>query len=118
MAKEIYNRKNTPRSFDSLSGNAKTWKGVVFSPDQYAVMTGSTLDTDSSRKPNQYSMEWENCVSLAKTLVKGNKPISALANQCYHLSSTSSYPSASLVSTRIQIPANNGNTFFDYQATL
>ena len=116
VAKEIYNRKNSSRAFDTLSGSTKTWKGVVFSKNQYAVMTGS--GTGNSRKPNQYSSEWANCVSLAETLVKGNKPSSTLANQCYHLSSGSSYPSSSVASTRVQIPASKGNKFFDYQTTL
>lgn len=116
VAKEIYNRKNSSRSFDTLSGKTKTWKGIVFSPSQYSVMTAS--DTNNSRKPNQYSSEWANCVSLAETLVKGNKPSSTLGNQCFHLSSDSSYPSTSVASTRIQIPADEGNKFFDYQTTL
>lgn len=119
VAKEIYNRKNSSRSFDTLSGTTKTWKGIVFSKNQYTVMTGTSTDsTTNSRKPNQYSSEWENCVSLAESLVKGNKPSSTLANQCYHLSSGSSYPSTSVASTRVQIPANKGNKFFDYQTTL
>ena len=119
VAKEIYNRKKSSRSFDTLSGSTKTWKGIVFSPKQYTVMTGSsTNSTSNSRKPNQYSPEWANCVSLAKSLVNGSKPSSTLANQCFHLSKDSSYPSTSIASTRVQIPANNGNKFFDYQTSL
>lgn len=119
VAKEIYNRKNSSRNFGTLADKNKTWKGVVFSPSQYTVMTGSSAtSTSNSRKPNQYSSEWAKCVSLAEKLVKGEKPSSTLANQCFHLSSDSSYPSNSLASTRIQIPANKGNKFFDYQTTL
>lgn len=82
VAKEIYNRKNSSRSFDTLTSNTKTWKGIVYSQNQHTVMTGtSTSSTRNSRKPNQYSSEWANCVSLVQTLVKGNKPIRTLANQ-------------------------------------
>lgn len=119
LAKELYNRKNSSRIFDSLSGSQKTWKGICFSPKQYSVMThDDTKSTTNSRKPNQYSTEWENCVSLAQDLVNGNKPNSTLKNQCFHLSSGSSYPSNSVESTRVQIPANTGNKFFDYQTAL
>lgn len=118
VAKELYNRKKTSRNFDTLSGSSKTWKGICYSPKQYAVMTGSSSDTQYSRKPNQYSTEWEKCVSLAGDLIKGNKPTSSLENQCYHLSAGSSYPSNSVASTRVQIPSGTGNKFFDYQTTL
>lgn len=120
VAKELYNRLHSPRTyFDTLSTYYKTWKGIVFSPNQYTVMTGtSPTSTANSRKPNQYSAEWSNCVSLAETLIRGNMPSSTLANQCYHLSSNSSYPSNSVVSTRIQIPANTGNKFYDFQTNL
>lgn len=120
VAKEIYNRMRSSRTyFDTISDYPKTWKGIVFSPSQYTVMTGtSTTSTSNSRKPNQYSDEWANCVSLAQTLIRGNIPSSTLANQCYHLSSNSSYPSNSVASTRVQIPANTGNKFFDYQTNL
>lgn len=81
-------------------------------------MTGASSDTANSRKPNQYSAEWAKCVSLAKTLVRGAKPSSTLGTQCFHLSANSSYPSNSVASTRVQIPAGVGNKFFDYQTTL
>lgn len=90
--------KKTSRNFDTLSG--------------------SSSDTQYSRKPNQYSTEWEKCVSLAGDLIKGNKPTSSLENQCYHLSAGSSYPSNSVASTRVQIPSGTGNKLFDYQTTL
>lgn len=118
VAKELYNRKNSSRAFDSLASSSKTWKGICYSPSQYAVMTGSSSNTGNSRQPNQYSSEWEKCVSLAQSLVNGSKPSSTLANQCYHLSAGSSYPSSSVTSTRVQIPSGTGNKFFDYQTTL
>lgn len=118
VAKEIYNRKNSSRPFDTKTGSGKTWKGIVFSKSQYAVMTGGSSDTSNSRKPNQYSSEWTKCVTLAETLIGGKKPNSALNNQCYHLSSGSSYPSNSVASTRVQIPSGKGNKFFDYQTSL
>lgn len=118
VAKELYNRKNSSRAFDGLTSSSKTWKGICYSPSQYAVMTGPSSNTGNSRKPNQYSSEWANCVSLAQSLVKGNKPSSTLVNQCYHLSAGSSYPSSSVASTRVQIPSGTGNKFFDYQTTL
>lgn len=117
VAKELYNRKNSPRDFDSLN-STNTWKGIVFSPSQYAVITGSSNDTLNARHPNQYSTSWANCVALAQALINGSKPSSTLSNQCYHLSKNSSYPSTSVASTRIQIPAGSGNKFFDYQTTL
>ncbi len=117
VAKELYNRKNSPRDFDSIN-TTNTWKGIVFSPGQYAVMTGSTTDTQNARCPDQYSISWANCVALAQTLLNNNVPSSSLVNQCYHLSKGSNYPSSSVPSTRIQIPSNYGNKFFDYQTTL
>lgn len=118
VAKEIYNRMRTSRNFDTISDYPKTWKGIVFSPRQYAVLTGASSDTNNSRKPNQYSPEWANCVSLAQTLIRGNIPSSTLTHQCYHRSSDSDYPDDAVVSTRIQIPANTGNKFYDTQTSL
>ena len=121
VAKELYNRQRSSRKFGSLSGTSagsKSWKGICYDSSQYAVMTGPSSDTENSRKPNQYSTEWARCVSLAKTLVRGVKPSSTLGTQCFHLSANSSYPSNSVASTRVQIPAGVGNKFFDYQTTL
>ena len=119
LAKELYNRKNSTRSFgDYAKTNPKTWTGIVFSPTQYAVATGSSLDTENARHPNQYSSQWVNCAALAQSLVNGNVPSSTLANQCYHGNKTSIYPPTSIASTRIQIPATVGNKFYDYQTTL
>lgn len=117
---ENYGRELTHAQLTSgFSEHPKTWKGLVFTPSQYTVMSGtSSSSTENSRKPNQYSNEWANCVTLALTLIGGYTPSSTLANQCYHLSSNSSYPSDSLASTRVQIPANTGNKFFDYQTNL
>lgn len=113
VAKEIYNRKKTSRNFGT-----KTWKGIVFASNQYTVMIGGSSSTEFSRKPDQYSTAWANCVSLAETLVSGSIPNSALAHQCYHKSSNSSYPSDAVESTKIQIPAGTGNKFYDTQTTL
>lgn len=119
VAKELYNRKTSTRNFGSYaSSNPKTWKGIVFSPSQYAVATGPSSDTVNARQPNQYTTQWANCVTLATQLVSGIKPDSILSNQCFHLSSGSAYPSGSLASTRIQIPSGVGNKFFDYQTSL
>lgn len=119
VAKELYNRKKSTRNFGNYaSSNPKSWKGIVFSKSQYAVVTGTEADTGNARHPNQYSSEWENCVDLATKLVKGKVPSSTLGNQCYHLSSNSSYPATSVASTRIQIPSSGGNKFFDYQTAL
>ena len=82
------------------------------------MITGSSNDTLNARHPNQYSTSWANCVALAQALLNGSKPSSTLSNQCYHLIKNSSYPSTSVASTRIQIPAGSGNKFFDYQTTL
>lgn len=114
VAKELWNRRNSSRNF----GDSKAWKALCFSKSQYAVMTGTTTDTEHSRKPNQYSSEWDTCVRLAIRLVNGEKPASALNNQCFHLSRDSSYPANSVESTRIQIPDGSGNKFFDYQTEL
>lgn len=113
VAKEIYNRKKTSRNFGT-----KTWKGLVFAGGQYTVMIGDSSNTGNSRKPNQYSSEWENCVALAETLVNGNTPSSSLAHQCYHVANGYPYPPAAVETTKIQIPSGNGNKFYDTQTTL
>jgi peptidoglycan hydrolase-like protein with peptidoglycan-binding domain len=66
LAKEINNRRISPRSF--IDSGKSGFKGVVYSANQYAVMTGSSSDTTSSRGPNQYSTSWATCVSIAKPL--------------------------------------------------
>lgn len=120
LAKEINNRRISDRTF--IDTGKSGFKGVVYSVNpssQYAVMTGTTSDTISSRGPNQYSDSWATCVNIASALVNsGTIPITALVNQCYHLSAGSSYPSTSVVTTRIQIPTTYGNKFFDYQTEL
>lgn len=114
VAKELYNRKHSVRGFLS-SGMQNTWKGIVYSEGQYTVMTDDdTNETKYARAPELYSDSWANCVELAQTLVEGGVPTSALGKQCFHRSSGSSYPSTSIAATRVQIPANVGNKFFDY----
>lgn len=113
VAKEIYNRKNSVRNFLS-SGKGNTWKGVVYSENQYAVLTSSsTSSTQNARAPELYSDEWANCVTLATNLVNGKTPTSTLGKQCYHVAATASYPSSAVASTKIQIPASKGNKFYD-----
>jgi peptidoglycan hydrolase-like protein with peptidoglycan-binding domain len=116
VAKELWNRMKSTRNFCELS---QTWKGYLYGSSQYAVVTSSnTNDTRDARRPDQYSTQWAYCVTLAQMLVSGLTPSSSLLNQCYHLSAGSIYPSASLASTRVQIPTSLGNKFFDYQTAL
>ncbi len=117
VAKELYNRKHHSKLFDSLN-STNTWKGLVFSPDQYTVITGLSSETGDARHPNQYSSQWANCVSLAQSLINGTIPNSALGTQCYHVANSKPYPSSAVESTKIQIPAGTGNKFFHKQSSL
>lgn len=110
VAKELYNRMHSVRNFQQLSN---TWKGYVFGPDQYAVMTSSGAALKDSRSPDPYSSSWANCVALAKLLVAGKQPSSKLGKQCFHIANGYAYPSNAVASTRIQIPTNKGNKFYD-----
>lgn len=118
VAEEIYNRKTgTQYGFGSYcpSGKSRTWKAVVFSPSQYAVLSSSsTNDTLNSRRPNQYSAEWANCIALAKQLTNGGHP-SILGSRYFHRAKGSSLPSPYY--NYIQIPAVNGNQFFNTSTT-
>ena len=109
VAKEIYNRKHTT-GFSTL-GN--TYRGIVYSPSQYAVMTSSSSsDTTHSRRPNIYSTTWANCVTYATNLVNSDSYFSTtLTTQDWHLSAGSSYPAGSI--NRLQIPASTGNKFYN-----
>ncbi len=94
------------------------FQGLVFSPDQYSVITGPSSETGDARHPNQYSSQWANCVSLAQSLINGTIPNSALGTQCYHVGKNTPYPSSAVESTKIQIPAGTGNKFFHKQSSL
>ena len=111
VAKEIYNRKNSTRTFLQRDN---TWKGYVYGTMiQYEVMTGDASGTKNSRAPDVYTDSWSYCVGLAKLLCEGRKPSSRLGGQCFHVGKSSSYPSNAVESTKIQIPSGTGNKFYD-----
>ena len=111
VAKEIYNRKNSTRTFLQRDN---TWKGYVYGTMiQYEVMTGDASGTKNSRAPDVYTDSWSYCVGLAKLLCEGRKPSSRLGGHCFHVGKSSSYPSNAVESTKIQIPSGTGNKFYD-----
>jgi len=116
VAKEIYNRKNSVRNFIS-SNVTNTWRGIVYSSGQYAVLTqNNTLATQFSRAPDPYSDSWKNCTAMARVLIGGVVPVSTLGKQCFHIANGYAYPSNAVDATKVQIPAGTGNKFYDTMA--
>lgn len=117
VAEEIYNRKvSTQYKFGSYTplNEARSWKGVVYDTGQYTVMIGGTNSTQNSRRPNQYSAEWANCVALAQQLVNGGHP-NILGKRYFHVSANTTLTST--VYNYIQIPKNTGNQFYNNKTT-
>ena len=118
VAREIFNRKNgTAFSFGDKcpEGKWRSWKDVVYSSGQYAVMTSKkSEDSVNSRRPNQYSTSWANCVNLAKQLVNNACPTSSVGSRYFHLSCDSDYADFDGETfDHLQIPDKVGNKFFN-----
>ncbi len=118
VAEEIYNRKvGTQYSFGSYTpiNRTRSWKAVVYDPGQYSVMShDDSGSTSYSRRPNQYSAEWANCVALAQQLVDGGHP-NILGKRYFHMAAE--YPIKGTYYNYVQIPKGKGNQFYNNSTT-